>query len=187
MSTRRNHLQALIEGAVLATLAALMSYFPLNFTPAISIVLGGIPITLYAMRHGLAYSIYASLLWGLLQILLGNAILLSPMQTFVEYGIAFAFNGFAAFFTSQFQNTLKAEQVKLSHFYLWLAAFAGTLARYFWHFIAGIIFWSHFTPEGMSPVIYSLIPNAISVPFTTVIIGIILSLLLKTSPRLFRS
>ena len=65
-----------------------------------------------------------------------------------------------------------------------MAVFVGSLARYFWHFIAGIVFWGSFAPEGMSPVIYSLIVNGGTMVGSGLLCTVLLIILTKASSRL---
>ncbi len=53
----------------------------------------------------------------------------------------------------------KQNQGKKVLAYIILATFIGSFARYFCHFIAGIIFWGQYAPKGQSAVLYSLIVN----------------------------
>lgn len=112
---------------------------------------------------------------------MGDAYILTPVQAFIEYFIAFAFIGFAGLFYRPIQKALltsnensleqsnlgnrkdkhssKQNQGKKVLAYIILATFIGSFARYFCHFIAGIIFWGQYAPKGQSAVLYSLIVN----------------------------
>ena len=146
-----------------------------------SISFAMIPIFIIAYRWGFKSAFLGGLVWGLLQIVVGDAYILTPVQAFIEYFIAFAFIGFAGLFYRPIQKALltsnensleqsnlgnrkdkhssKQNQGKKVLAYIILATFIGSFARYFCHFIAGIIFWGQYAPKGQSAVLYSLIVN----------------------------
>lgn len=184
---RKIQTNVLIEITLMALIATLFSYLPINLFGVISIVLGGIPITILSLRRGLRAGLLASSLWGVLQILFGNAIILSFWQAIIEYPIAFTFNGFAGVFYHYFQKQFTINNHSKALLAIIYAATLGTFLRYIWHFIGGIVFWSAYAPENVSPFWFSFWPNIISVPLTAVPIVIALYLIYRSQPRLFRN
>ena len=207
---RNTNLQAMIESAILAAFALIIDILPLS----IKIPTGGsisfamIPIFIIAYRWGFKMAFLGGLIWGLLQIVVGDASILTPTQAFIEYFIAFAFIGFAGLFhrpiqkalgtysTSNEQSNLgsrkdkpssKSNQGKKALVYMILATFVGSFARYFCHFIAGIIFWGQYAPKGQSAVLYSLIVNGSTMLASFALCTVLLILLFTTSPQLFKS
>src|SRR5699024_8018250 len=178
---------------------------------------------------------------GILQIVLGDAWILTPLQAFIEYFIAFAFVGFAGLFMNQIKRNLlennKAKanfyiiiavilgsaaryflhfivgvvcfsdfflfaglimnQIKRNllennkakaNFYIIIAVILGSAARYFWHFIAGVVFFSEYAfEEGQGPIIFSLIANGITFIGAAITCSIVLILLISTAPYLITS
>ena len=161
---RNTNLQAMIESAILATFAMIIDILPLSLKLPTggSISFAMIPIFIIAYRWGFKSAFLGGLVWGLLQIVVGDAYILTPVQAFIEYFIAFAFIGFAGLFYRPIQKALltsnensleqsnlgnrkdkhssKQNQGKKVLAYIILATFIGSFARYFCHFIAGIIF-----------------------------------------------
>ena len=139
----------------------------------------------------------------------GDAYILTPVQAFIEYFIAFAFIGFAGLFYRPIQKALltsnennleqsslgsrkdkpssKQNEGKKVLAYIILATFIGSFARYFCHFIAGIIFWGQYAPKGQSAVLYSLIVNGSTMIGSYILCTVLLIFLFLTSPRLFKS
>lgn len=69
-----------------------------------------------------------------------------------------------------------------------VATFVGGFARYFWHFLAGIVFFSEYAIEaGQAPVIYSLIMNGITYISSAIACSIVLVLVLSKGSRLITS
>lgn len=180
---RNTNLQAMIESAILAAFAMVIDILPLSIKLPTggSISFAMIPIFIIAYRWGFKSAFLGGLVWGLLQIVVGDAYILTPVQAFIEYFIAFAFIGFAGLFYRPIQKALltsnennleqsslgsrkdkpssKQNEGKKVLAYIILATFIGSFARYFCHFIAGIIFWGQYAPKGQSAVLYSLIVN----------------------------
>ncbi|EOP64275.1 thiamine transporter [Bacillus cereus VDM006] len=208
---RNTNLQAMIESAILAAFALIIDILPLS----IKLPTGGsvsfamIPIFIIAYRWGFKTAFLGGLIWGLLQIVVGDAYILTPVQAFIEYFVAFAFIGFAGLFYRPIQKALannqhtsnvqsdigsrkdkpssKSGQGKKALFYIILATFVGSFARYFCHFIAGVIFFGKYAPPGQSAVLYSLIVNGSTMLGSFALCTVLLLLLFSTSPRLFKS
>ncbi|EEL68478.1 thiamine transporter [Bacillus mycoides] len=187
---RNTNLQAMIESAILAAFALVIDILPLSIKISAtggSISFAMIPIFIIAYRWGFKMAFLGGLIWGLLQIVVGDAIIVTPIQVIIEYFVAFAFIGFAGLFYKQIQQTLINGERKKTISYIVLATFIGSLARYFCHFIAGIIFWGQYAPKGQSAFLYSLIFNGSTMIGSYIICTILLIFLFTTSPRLFKS
>src|SRR5699024_7787618 len=131
--------------------------------PSISISFAMVPIFIIAFRWGVRASFASGFIWGILQIVLGDAWILTPLQAFIEYFIAFAFVGFAGLFMNLVKRTLLVNNKANAIFYIIIAVILGPAARYFWHFIAGVVFFSGYAfEEGQCPIIFSLIANRIT-------------------------
>ncbi|WP_176107993.1 energy-coupled thiamine transporter ThiT [Bacillus cereus] len=186
---RNTNLQAMIESAILAAFALIIDILPLSIKLPTggSISFAMIPIFIIAYRWGFKSAFLGGLIWGLLQIVVGDAIIVTPIQVIIEYFVAFAFIGFAGLFYKPIQQTLMNNQRKKTIAYIIFATFIGSFARYFWHFIAGIIFWGQYAPKGQSAILYSLIVNGSTMLASFALCTVLLLLLFTTSPRLFKS
>src|SRR5699024_6232442 len=72
--------------------------------------------------------------------------------------------------------------------YIIIAVILGSAARYFWHFIAGVVLFSEYAcEEGQGPIIFSLIANGICFIGAAIVCNIVLSLLISTAPYLITS
>ena len=58
----------------------------------------------YRIPLGLQNGFLRGLIWGLLQIVVGDAIIVTPIQVLIEYFVAFAFIGFAGLFYRPIQK-----------------------------------------------------------------------------------
>ena len=160
-----------VEVAIIAALAMAMSFIPKVagwFTPS----WGAIVLVIFSLRRGLTPGLAAGLLWGLLHFPLGKVYFLSVEQVLIEYVIAFAVMGFAGLLYSPFQKALKAEKYTSAIVLACTSAFVGVGVRYFFHYIAGVIFWSKDAPAGTSPWLYSLTVNGTAALGTFIVVVI---------------
>lgn len=178
-------LAAMIEASFFAAFAIILDFLPsIKLSPSISISAAMIPIFILAFRWGFKVSFIAGLLWGILQIAMGDAWIATPLQAFIEYFVAFAFIGFAGLFYRPIQHQLRNGKKKNAMGWIVLAVFAGSFARYFWHFIAGVLFFGSYAPEGMSPVLFSFLANGATMIGAAVLCSILAVFLISSAPRL---
>lgn len=114
---RNTNLQAMIESAILAAFALIIDILPLSIKLPTggSISFAMIPIFIIAYRWGFKRAFLGGLIWGLLQIVVGDAYILTPVQAFIEYFIAFAFIGFAGLFYRPIQKALASDISNAEH------------------------------------------------------------------------
>ncbi|PWA11974.1 energy-coupled thiamine transporter ThiT [Pueribacillus theae] len=181
-------LQVLIEAAILAAAAMVLDFLPsIKIAPGISVSFAMVPVFIVSFRWGWRAGVFSGFLWGFLQVILGDASILHPVQALVEYFMAFAAVGVAGFFVGNIQKQISRQQKKQALFTVILAIFSASVARYFFHFIAGYYFWGSYAPEGMSPVWYSFIINGSTMVLTFILCAIIMSGLFIASPRLIQN
>ncbi|MFE8699591.1 energy-coupled thiamine transporter ThiT [Cytobacillus sp. FJAT-54145] len=180
-------LLAMIEAAFFAAFALILDLLPsIKLSPAISISIAMVPIFILAFRWGYKVALLSGFLWGLLQVAVGDIYFLTPIQFAIEYFIAFAFVGFAGLFYKIIHSYLQKGDKKTAMVWIVVATFVGSLARYFWHFVAGFIFWGEYAPEGMSPVLYSLVVNGGTMLGAAILCSIVVVLLISSAPRLLQ-
>ncbi|ALS00995.1 energy-coupled thiamine transporter ThiT [Enterococcus silesiacus] len=182
---RKAELQIWIEGTIVAAIAMVLSLIPTSIGSSFSVSLGMIPITLYALRRGTKAGFFSAFIWGLLHFPLAQVYYLMPAQVIIEYILAFGFAGFAGVYSHQLQQAISNKEYGKSSRIIIYASFFGMLMRYFWHFIAGVIFWGSFAMWGMNPWLFSFVMNGLSGITTAITTSIVLLLLLKINPKLF--
>ena len=176
MSSKNSQLSALIETALVAALAMALSYIP-DFASWFTPSFGAIPLVLFALRRGTKYGILAGLIWGLLHFILGKVWYLALSQVLIEYILAFVSMGLAGIFTVPFQNALVKDNKGRALFYATGGAVLAVFVRYFWHFIAGFIFWGSYAPKGMSPYWYSFTVNGTAGILTLIFVVLALTII----------
>lgn len=174
-----------VEGTILAALAMVLSMIPLSIGSSYSISLGQIPLAVYALRRGVKPGLLAAFIWGLLHFPTANVYFLSPAQVLIEYPVAFTFAGFTGIASVKLQQALANKDEKSARFQIVYGVLVGAIARYFWHFVAGWIFWGQYALWGLSPVIFSLVMNAASGLSTGVVTIVVLLIFYRVFPDIF--
>ncbi len=171
--------QVLLEVALFAVIALILDLFIPALGP-VKIDVKMLPIVIVALRRGAGPGILSGLLWGLLQVVVGDATILTVFQFFLEYFVAFAMIGFAGFVSKPLQELLHGEPEAYRRQSLWavLGLVIGSSTRYLIHFIAGFVFWGAYAPAGQGAVLYSFIVNGTA--FLTETGTVLLALLLLT-------
>lgn len=171
-----------LEGAIAAAFAMALSFIPLKFGPGFSVSIGMIPVIVYSFRRGTSAGIYSGLVWGLLHFLLGKAYILTVSQALIEYLLAYTFVGLAGLYAKPIKEKIEAGQTPWLQ--LLIGVLIGTVARYIWHYLAGVIFWGKYALWGLSPSGYSLVINGTSGVMTGIATYLVILLLVKKSPQL---
>jgi thiamine transporter len=173
----------MIEASFFAAFALILDLLPsIKLSPNISISFAMVPILIIAFRWGFFAATVSGFLWGMLQIAMGDAYILTPLQGIIEYFLAFASIGLAGIFMKKIQVALTENKRKALQWIVF-ATLVGSAARYTWHFIAGFIFWGESAPDGMSPFLFSLGVNGGTMIGATIYCSVILGLLVSSSPR----
>ncbi|KXT76831.1 energy-coupled thiamine transporter ThiT [Streptococcus sp. DD12] len=183
MLSSRSRIHALVETAIFAALAMALSFIP-DFVSWFSPSWGSIPIVILALRRGTKYGLLGGLLWGLLHFLMGKVYYLSLIQVIIEYPLAFTSLGLAGLFALPFLKALSKQRTGQALLFGLLAAFTGLLARYFWHYVAGVVFWQAYAGK-MSPYLYSLMVNGIAALGTWLVTSLAVVVLIWAYPQFF--
>ena len=126
-----------------------------------SITLGSmVPIILIGFLYGPSIGFLTGGLFGVINLMLG-AYIVHPIQLLLDYPLAFMVLGFASFFKNH-----RA-----------IGTLLGVFLRFVCHVISGVVFFGSFTPEGMSPLLYSIAYNGSYMAIEAIITMVIISLL----------
>ena len=177
--------RVMMEGTIIAALAITLSMLPTNIGSSFTISLGQIPLTIFALRRGLKPGLMAGFIWGIIHFPLGQIYFLSVPQVLIEYLLAFLFAGFAGLYAKPLQQAMTESNQGKALRAIVLGGLVGAFARFFWHFVAGWIFWGSYALWGMSPAIFSLVMNGISGLATGAATVIVTIILYKMVPKLF--
>lgn len=180
-----NKTRIMVEGTIVAALSFMLSLIPTNIGSSFTISLGMIPLTIFAFRRGLRPALLSAFIWGILHFPAGDVYYLSVLQVLIEYPIAFTFAGFAGLYAPKVQQNLLDDNLQEAIKNIALGSLLGTGARFFWHFIAGVIFWGSYALWGMNPWIFSLVMNGASGIATGIVTSIVTVIAVRKVPQLF--
>ncbi|MDN6639592.1 MAG: energy-coupled thiamine transporter ThiT [Tetragenococcus sp.] len=181
----RSSTKVWIEGTIIAALSMMLSFLPTGMGTTFTISLGQITLIVYALRRGTKAAMLAGLIWGFLHFPLGQVIYLSVAQVLIEYILAYPFAGLAGIFAGRLHRSIQMKNHGQARFAIISASLVGTFARFFWHFVAGYIFWGQYAMWGLSPVVYSLVINGTSALLTALAAIVILLIFEKIFPNVF--
>lgn len=156
----------MIEVALLATIAYILDLVtqPMSLSPWISLSFKMVPIFLLSFRWGIKAGAMGGFIWGLLQVVTGEAAgsWLTPIQGFLEYFVAFSLIGLSGTVKPALDKAIRDKKRVQTLTYITAGVVLGGFARYLIHYIAGVIFWGSYAPAGQSAYLYSLIVNSSS-------------------------
>ena len=162
----KTNIRPMIEVALFATIAYILDLVtqPMSLGPWISLSFKMVPIFLLSFRWGVKAGAMGGLIWGLLQVVTGQAAggWLTLIQGFLEYFVAFSLIGISGVVKPALDKAIKQGNRVKSLMVITEGILLGSFARYLIHFIAGVIFWGSYAPKGQSPYLYSFIVNSSS-------------------------
>jgi len=171
--------RVLTEAAISVALAFVLGLFVLFKMPfGGSVSLEMIPLILLALRQGWRVGVVAGAAYGLLDLTI-DLFVVHPLQLLLDYPMAFGVLGLAGLFRPTVRGAV-------------LGATVAVLARFFCHFLSGVIFFASYAPEGWNPLLYSAAYNAAYLAPSLAIVIVVVVVLLKAldaaqpSPRQLR-
>ena len=178
MNRHSRSTRALVEAALMIALATILGYFRLyRFPQGGSVDFAMVPILIYCLRWGPAWSLSCCFVNGVLQFFLGGGIALSWQSMLLDYLVAFTPLGLAGLF-------------KGKKWGIFVGTVVGCLGRFVIHFISGVTVYAQYMPEefmGMtmtSPMFYSVLYNGTYMLPNTILAIVICALLMKPAAKL---
>ncbi len=139
------------NGALVIALSFVLSYIRLYRVPqGGSITLASmLPLFLFSYAYGVAPGFLAGAAYGILQFI-QSAYFVHPVELLLDYPLAFAMLGLAGIARGKKSNGM-----------LLLGIVLGALGRFLCAFLAGVIFFGEYAPEGQSVLVYSAVYNGL--------------------------
>lgn len=103
-------------------------------------------VVLIGYWYGFRAGVLTGFSYGLLQFIL-DPVFYTPVQLLLDYPLAFCSLGFAGAFSGKKNGLVSGYLV-------------GVLGRFLFHYVSGVVFFSHYAPENMPSELYSLTYNA---------------------------
>lgn len=121
---------------------------------------GMVPLILLSLRYGMKIGALAGFLFGLLEMII-DPFLVHPIQILFDYPLPYMSMALAGLW-----KDLRVFSITLAF-----------VARFMCHFVSGVVFFSSYAPEGMSPITYSAVFNATYLIPELIISAVIIKLL----------
>ncbi|WP_077622214.1 energy-coupled thiamine transporter ThiT [Sediminibacillus massiliensis] len=178
----------LVEVAIFSALALVLDIVPfLSFKiwpQGGSVSFAMIPVFIVAFRWGLKGGLLSGLLFGIFQIVVGTGYILTPLQGFIEYGLAFTALGTAGIFSKQVQSSLKSGNKTKFFTYIAVGVFTGCVLRFVGHLYAGVVFFAEYAPADQPVWWYSTWYNGSYMLPAFILSSIVIGFLFYKQPRL---
>ncbi len=139
----------LVEGSMMIGLAVILGEFIRIFKMPMggSITAGSmVPLFIFAYRWGGKKGIFAGIVFGILDFIIGGVYSVHPVSILFDYPIAFGLLGLAGFFRKTAAGLLGG-------------VFVGISGRFVSHVFSGVVAYASYAPEGQSPLLYSILYN----------------------------
>ncbi|KIL48264.1 energy-coupled thiamine transporter ThiT [Jeotgalibacillus soli] len=179
----RSKLLFMLEVAIFAAIGVILDRLSFSVWPqGGSVSFAMVPIILMALRWGLKGGLLTGLLVGTIQVVVGGAYIIDPIQGALDYPIAFTVVGFAGLFAGPVKTALMNGLTKKAIVYIVLATLVGTALRYVCHVLSGVVFFS--AGSAAVPALkYSLVYNGTFMGPAFILTAIVIAGLLSTVPR----
>ncbi len=148
MNIRKSTTLALVEAGVMIALAYALSLVKVYQMPLGGSVTAGsmIPLLVYAYRWGPKNGVFAGLVYGTLQFILGPKWSFHPISILFDYSIAFAWLGLAGVFGKGLVKSLMGVTLALT-------------LRFLSHVLSGVVVFASWAPEDSTPLMHSILYN----------------------------
>jgi thiamine transporter len=185
---------AIAEMGVAVALAAVLGLVRVWTMPqGGSVSLEMLPILFVAIRRGFGPGVATGAVYGLLQLVLPGAFVYHPLQALLDYPLAFAAVGLAGLVPVRTDIANDVEEHHRSWFdgaaraivALVPAVLLGTGARFFFHFLSGLIYFASYAPSWEAPWLYAITYNLLYLVPEAVITAIVLWPLLRAYDAAF--
>ena len=189
MNNTTSNTRTLAECAVLIALGTILAQLKVYELPNGGSITAAsmVPFILVSLRHGPRWGLLTGFANSLLQMLLGG---LWPtpagtagamaLEVILDYLMPFTVLGLAYIFAKPFGESKKLQGI-----------ICGTIAvcclRFLAHFLRGIIVWGSIAQDGIGAVTYSLTYNGSYMLVETIISVVVIALLYKSAPKLFKA
>ncbi len=151
----------------LATVTSFIKFASLPFGGSVTLF-SMLFVTLTGYFYGVKTGIITGAAYGMLQLILGPYIYV-PVQVLLDYPLAFGALGLSGFFCSRKHGLVTGYIL-------------GVAGRYIFHVISGYVFFAEYAPEGLNPLLYTLIYN-----MTYILPEMVLTVLLLSIPSVSRA
>ncbi|MBS9338136.1 energy-coupled thiamine transporter ThiT [Fructobacillus sp. M2-14] len=186
-NTKQSNLHFITEMALFVALSVVLSFWSLKlWGQGGSISFQMVPTMIMAYRYGLKGGLTTGFLFGMIKLILG-AYILTPVQAFMDYPLAFTVVGFAAL-TQKMVVTALAEN-KQGKLYggLFVGLFIGSFLRFLSHLLSAVIFFGQWVPKNQTIWGYSIVYNGSYMLPSFIASFIVVAIMVKIYPAMLKA
>jgi thiamine transporter len=184
---------AIAEMGVAVALAAVLGLVRVWTMPqGGSVSLEMLPILFVAIRRGLGPGVATGAVYGVVQLMLPGAFVYHPLQALLDYPLAFAAVGLAGLVPVRTDDAADAAGQRgwftgaaRAIVALVPAVALGTGARFFFHFLSGLIYFASYAPSWEAPWLYAVTYNLLYLVPEAIVTSLVLWPLLKAYDAAF--
>ena len=189
VQVRNTRLYLLVEIAIFAAVAFALDLLIPKLGWSFRIGFDMVPIMILALRWGIPAGMAGGLIWGLLQIVSGDAYVLTVAQVILEYPIACMSLALAGIFFVAIQKELRKSNYTVGKAIAYAVggALIGSVGRFVCHWLAGVIFWGSGAAPGQSVYLFSLAVNGPAMITDMIATSIIMVILAPFYQKIIRN
>ncbi|MDO5725790.1 MAG: energy-coupled thiamine transporter ThiT [Tissierellia bacterium] len=152
MNQTKNNTKMLAVGGIMIALSMVLSFIKIYRMPQGGSVTAAsmVPVIMFSLVYGAKPGLFAALIYGVLKFISGGGISIHPMSILLDYILAFGSLGLAGIVTRGEKSLTKAI----------IGTILAVFMRFLFLYIAGVIVWGSYAPEGIPAWLHSLTYNA---------------------------
>ncbi|BDR56207.1 energy-coupled thiamine transporter ThiT [Xylocopilactobacillus apis] len=182
----------IVEDALFAALAMVLNEFKPKSSAGdvLNISLGLVPIVFFALKRGLVNGTISGFIFGILDLFLrgiGSSSVVSPLQAFLEYIVAFSLIGLAGIVHGPLQLAINKKKHAFAVLFVFLGILVACIGKFLCHTAASVIFFGKYltVPKNGSMWLAALIYQLPSFLATFAVAAVCLVLLYAIRPQLY--
>ena len=158
---RNERVRVIAEVGLAVALSVVLNFIaarlPINVAGG-SISLTMLPIMIVALRRGPVAGMVAGALFGAIDLML-EPYIVHWAQVLLDYPVPYALVGLAGLGSKSYLKAVRAGRDENAAVIAILWMLIGVVGRFIAHVVSGVIFFAEYAPEGMDPLVYSLVYN----------------------------
>ena len=164
MAKKAFSIRIVAEAAMAVALSVVLSFIAIYHLPEGGSITAGsmVPLLWVSLRRGPRVGLFTCVVYGLIDFMI-EPFLVHPIQLLLDYPIAFGALASAGLFRNHPQ----------------IGVGVGILSRFVAHFLSGVVFFSEYAPEGMSPIVYSALYNGSYLTGELIVSSILMLIIVK--------
>ncbi|MDR0846333.1 MAG: energy-coupled thiamine transporter ThiT [Lactobacillales bacterium] len=186
---KNKNTKILIESAICVAIAVAIAFIPVTHLP-MGPNLPYVPLAVLGIRRGFGVAVVAFPVMGLLEWMFGMAWIVTPVQFVMEYIVALMSLALLALFAKKIRTLITDNDYKLNvqaSLFITLSLTVGVIAAYFWHWLAGFMYFSSDAWDGWGPWAFTTVYNGAEGLATLVGAVIIILGIAKINPKILIS